>query len=102
MIGTAKNTFTPGHTTTRSMISTILYRIEGEPSIQRSGAFLDVSLNQYYTNAVAWAAENGIACGCGDGNFGPNDPITREQMAAMLYRYAQFKGMISVKPGCFL
>lgn len=88
MAGTSAYTFTPGGATTRGMIVTILYRMEGQPSIAgESGAFADVPAGQYYTDAVAWAAKNGIVSGYTNGNFGPNDPITREQMAAILYRY---------------
>jgi len=74
------------------MIVTILHRLEGEPSSQESTAFLDIPLDAWYADAVAWAAEHGIVVGYSDTAFGPNDPITREQMAAILYRYAQYKG----------
>ena len=96
MSGTSSTTFSPSVTTTRGMIVTILHRLEGAPSSQESVAFLDVPADQYYADAVAWAAENGIVGGYGNGKFGPNDPITREQMAAILYRYAQYKGMTAV------
>ena len=92
MNGTTSTTFAPGSTTSRAMIVTILHRIEGLPSIQESGAFLDVPLDAWYADAVAWAAEHGIVEGYSDTAFGPNDPITREQLAAILYRYAQYKG----------
>ena len=92
MNGTTSTTFAPGLTTSRAMIVTILHRIEGLPSIQESSAFLDVPLDAWYADAVAWAAEHGIVEGYSDTAFGPNDPITREQMAAILYRYAQYKG----------
>ncbi len=90
MNGTADTLFGPQISTTRGMIATILYRLEGEPE---SGAstFTDVAVGQYYYNAIAWAAENGIVTGYGDGTFGPDDSITREQMAAILYRYAGYK-----------
>ena len=91
MSGTAANRFSPNQTTTRGMIVTILYRMEGEPSTTGT-AFSDVAKGQWYTDAVAWANTNGIVTGYGGGIFGPNDAITREQMAAILYRYAQHKG----------
>lgn len=90
MSGTAVNTFSPNQTTTRGMIVTILHRMEGEPSTTGT-TFSDVTKGQWYTNAVAWASANGIVTGYGTGAFGPNDTITREQLATILYRYAQFK-----------
>ena len=92
MSGTSANTFSPASTTTRGMIVTILYRMAGSPAASGSSAFTDVTAGAYYSNAVAWASANGIVDGYGDGRFGPNDTITREQMAAILYRYAQRKG----------
>ncbi len=91
MAGTDTTIFSPNVTTTRAMIVTILHRLDGNPNATASN-FIDVEQNQYYTNAVAWASANGIVSGYGNGNFGPNDTITREQMAAILYRYAQYKG----------
>ena len=90
MAGTSDTTFSPNETTTRGMIVTILYRLEGEPAAVASN-FQDVPAGQYYADAVAWASANGIVSGYGDGLFGPNDTITREQMASILYRYAQYK-----------
>ena len=90
MNGTGKNTFGPQLTTTRGMIVTVLYRLEKEPAAS-AASFTDVASGEYYTNAVAWANANGIVSGYGNGKFGPNDTITREQLAAILYRYAQFK-----------
>ena len=75
------------------MIVTILYRLENEPEITAENPFSDVEDGKWYTDAVIWAAENKIVDGYGNGKFGPNDPITREQLAAILYRYAQFKGV---------
>lgn len=91
MAGTATNAFSPDMTTTRGMIVTILHRLDNTP-VAAPSHFTDVAENQYYTNAVAWASANGIVSGYGNGNFGPNDIITREQMASILYRYAQYKG----------
>ena len=82
--------FSPDMTTTRGMIVTILHRLDGKPTAPVSN-FTDIEQNQYYTEAVAWASANGIVSGYGNGNFGPNDTITREQMASILYRYAQYK-----------
>ncbi|MCD8048574.1 MAG: S-layer homology domain-containing protein [Clostridia bacterium] len=91
MNGTGDTTFEPNTTTTRAMIVTVLYRLEGEPTSGTS-QFADVASGDWYANAVAWAAENGIVLGCGDGTFGANDVITREQTATILYRYADYKG----------
>ena len=91
MNGISSTQFNPNGTTTRGMIATILYRLEGEPEAPACD-FTDVAAGQYYTDAVAWAAENHLVNGYGDGTFGPNDNITREQMSALLYRYAEFKG----------
>lgn len=91
MSGTGDTTFSPDTTTTRGMIVTILHRMEGKPSAAGE-KFVDVAAGQYYADAVAWASANGIVSGYGNNLFGPNDPITREQMAAILYRYVQHKG----------
>lgn len=98
MNGTSNNTFTPNGNITRGQIVTILWRQEGSPAASNS-SFDDVASSAYYAKAVAWAAENGIVGGYGNGKFGPNDPITREQLAAILYRYAQFKGMDTTQGG---
>ncbi len=90
MEGTSDTTFEPNTTTSRGMVVTILYRLEGTPSAASSG-FPDVAAGQWYTDAVSWAATNGIVTGYDNGNFGPNDMITREQMATILYRYAGYK-----------
>lgn len=92
MVGTGADTFAPDATTTRAMVVTILYRLEGEPAVTKDIKFGDVPAGTWYTDAVNWAAANGIVNGYGDGKFGPDDTITREQMAAILYRYASYKG----------
>lgn len=92
MTGTSATTFAPDMTTTRSMVATILWRLEGSPVVDYAMTFTDVDSSTWYTEAVRWAASEGIITGYGNGNFGPNDSITREQMATMLYRYAQYKG----------
>lgn len=92
MAGTAADVFAPNATTTRAMIVTILYRLEGSPAVTGTNAFVDVPAGQWYTDAVNWAAVNQIVKGTSATTFAPNDSITREQMAAILYRYAQYKG----------
>lgn len=91
MSGTDPELFSPNVTTTRGMIVTILYRLEGRPAAT-AAPFLDVPASQYYAPAVAWASDSGIVSGYGEGLFGPEDPISREQMASILYRYARYKG----------
>ncbi len=93
MNGTGGSRFSPAMTTTRGMIVTILWRLEGEPYADYTGTLSDVPDGMYYAPAVDWAAANGILNGYGSGRFGPDDPITREQMAAILWRYAQYKGV---------
>lgn len=91
MNGTSRNTFGPNLAITRGMIVTILYRMEGEPAITKDCPFTDVKSGSYYEKGVSWASENDIVSGYGNGMFGPNDEITREQLAAILFRYAQHK-----------
>ena len=90
MNGTGNDEFTPNANTTRGMIVTILYRLEGSPEVSMS-TFTDVANTEYYAKAVAWAEKNGIVNGYGEGKFGPNDVITREQLAAIMYRYSNYK-----------
>ena len=92
MNGTSSNVFSPNATTTRGMIVTMLYRLEGEPRVSGTSTFDDVANGMYYADAIVWAAGNDIVTGYDETTFGPNDAITREQMAAILYRYAQYKG----------
>ena len=89
--GTSENTFSPNMAMTRSMLVTVLYRMDGSPVVTAANTFTDVEAGQWYTDAVIWANASGIVTGYGEGKFGTNDPITREQMAAILYRYAQTK-----------
>lgn len=91
MQGVSETRFDPYGTLTRAMVVTILYRLEGEPEAAPS-AFLDVAAGQWYTDAIGWAAANEVVEGYDDERFGPMDPVTREQLAAILYRYAQYKG----------
>ena len=96
MTGVSADRFAPASTTTRGMIVTILYRLENEPAVSGGSAFTDVENGAWYADAVAWAAANDIVNGTSATTFAPNSPITREQMATMLYRFAQYKGMDAV------
>lgn len=91
MNGVSETSFAPNDTTNRAMIVTMLYRLEGEPDAAAS-AFTDVAAGSYYADAVAWAQATGIVTGISDTVFAPDNSITREQLAAILYRYASFKG----------
>ena len=91
MNGVGDTLFAPNGTTNRAMIVTILHRLEGTPGGE-TASFQDVADGQWYSEAVGWAAANGIVTGYSADTFGPMNPITREQMAAILYRYAQYKG----------
>jgi hypothetical protein len=90
--GTGGGRFSPEAAMTRAMLVTVLYRLEGSPAVSGTNPFADVEDGQWYTDAVVWANQNGIVTGYGDGLFGTNDNITREQLAAILYRYAEYKG----------
>ena len=90
MNGTGNDEFSPNISTTRGMIVIILYRLEGSPEVENS-TFTDVANTEYYAKAVAWGEANGIVKGYGEGIFGPNDIITREQLAAIMYRYSNYK-----------
>ena len=76
---------------TRAMLVTVLYRLEGKPTVRGRSGFSDVVVNSYYEDAVTWAADNGIVNGTGTTTFSPDTNVTREQLAAILYRYAQYK-----------
>ena len=89
--GTSAVTFSPNASMTRAMLVTVLYRLEGEPAVNGRSGFVDVTRNSYYEDAVTWAADNDIVKGTGNSTFSPNANVTREQMAAILYRYAQYK-----------
>ena len=92
MLGMSDTVFGADQPLTRGMIVTVLYRLESEPKVMGTQFFKDVAPDAWYAEAVGWAAERGIVFGYGNGVFGPQDDITREQLAAILYRYAQFKG----------
>ena len=89
MNGVSDDSFDPQGNLTRAAIVTVLYRLEGSPMTAASNEFYDVPAGQWYSDAVAWAVKYGITNGYGDGRFGPNDPITREQLATFLHRYAK-------------
>lgn len=91
MIGTDTDRFSPNGVTSRAMIATVLWRMAGSPVVFDALSFADVADGTWYTEAVRWASAAGIVDGYGDGAFGPDDAVTREQLAAMLYRYAQFR-----------
>ena len=92
MAGTSATTFAPDVTTSRAMIATILWRMAGSPVVNYAMDYTDVAQGQWYSEAIRWAASEGIVGGYGNGLFGSNDPITREQFAVMLYRFAQEQG----------
>ena len=87
MSGTTDTTFSPNSTMTRAMLAAVLYRAAGSPAVTGGASFTDVADNAYYHDAAGWASANGIISGYGNGLFGSNDPLTREQLAAILWRY---------------
>ena len=91
--GIAPGKFAPDDTMTRAMLVTVLWRLDGEQSPLKAADFTDVSAKQWYAQAVAWASENGIVNGVGNGRFDPDGTVTREQIATILHRYAVFKGV---------
>ena len=93
MQGVSATRFGPHLTATRAMMATILWRMEGSPAPTAEARFTDVRSGQWYSEAVAWTAQSGVYTGYADGSFRPNDSITREQLAAILYRYAKYKGV---------
>ena len=101
MTGTDSTHFQPNAVITRGMIVAMLWRMEDQPEASRVAAFSDVAESAYYADAVAWADEIGLVKGYANGTFGASDPITREQLAAILYRYAVYKG-IDVSNACEL
>lgn len=88
--GTSENTFSPDVPMTRGMLAVVLYSLEGKPDASSAtGLFTDVAKGSYYEKAIGWAVENGVLSGYGDGRMGPNDPVTREQLATMLWKYVE-------------
>lgn len=96
MTGTSATTFAPNETMNRAMIVTVLYRLEKSPAVTGASKFTDVPAGQWYSDAVAWAAANKIVNGYDETTFGPMNAVTREQMAAILFRYEQVKGLENV------
>ena len=92
MLGTSKTLFSPHGTVTRGMMATILWRMEGSLAPKDENSFTDVEAGRWYANAITWTTENGIFAGYSKDKFGPDDPITREQLTAIFYRYADYKG----------
>ena len=92
MLGASKALFSAHGTATRGMMATILWRMEGSPVPKGKNSFTDVEAGKWYADAITWTAENSIFAGYGKDKFGPDDPITREQLAAIFYRYADYKG----------
>lgn len=93
MNGVSNTLFEPMGDLTRAMLVTILYRMDGQRPVWITMPFTDLDPNAYYINAVRWASANGLVNGYGDGRFGPNDPLTREQMAIILYNYTRYRGV---------
>ena len=93
MNGTTATTFAPNVNLNRAMMAAVLYNMEGQPDCDKSGLFSDVADGKWYTDAVNWAASNNIVSGMPDGTYAPDQALTREQMASILYRYAEYKGI---------
>ncbi len=93
MNGVGDKIFAPNATLTRAMLVTVLHRLEGEPVANSACPFEDINMGAYYAEPVIWAQQNGIVNGISETAFAPNNKLTREQIAAILYRYAQYKGM---------
>jgi len=96
MNGTSEDAFSPDGKVTRAMLVTVLYRNEGEPATNRSIPFADIDMASYYADAVIWAKQNRIVNGVTETEFAPDDYITREQIASIMFRYAQYKGVNAV------
>jgi hypothetical protein len=90
--GYGNDIFDPNDDMTRAMFTALLHRLEGNPAPSDSGRFTDVAHGRWYHNSVQWAAEQGLVSGVGDNNFAPDRALSRQEMAAMLYRYSNFKG----------
>lgn len=102
MSGTSATTFAPYANTTRAQIAVIFYRMEGSPAVEGKNNFTDVEYGPgtaWFYDAVTWVQQNGIMGGYGNGKFGPDDSVTREQLASIFYRYAQYKGYDTTQGG---
>jgi hypothetical protein len=93
MAGTGSGNFSPDITMSRAMLVTVLYRLEGNPIVTVNNPFTDVNNDEWYSDAILWASENNIVNGYDNGVFGPDDPVSREQAIAILYRFAQYNGL---------
>ena len=92
MKGESETAFAPELATSRAMIATILYRLAGSPAVDGEASYTDIADGAWYADAIRWAEVNNVVSGYADGSFGPNDNITREQLASILYRYAAANG----------
>lgn len=99
MSGMSEDIFAPNTPLTREMLAVVLYNVEGQPESTGVNPFTDVKADMWYTDAILWANANGIVAGYDNGAYGVGDLITREQFAAILYRYAQFKGYDTTQGG---
>ena len=99
MQGVSATLFAPDQSTSRGMIVSILYRLEGSPAVSGSAAFTDVTGDTWCASAVVWASANGIVNGFTDGSFRPDQAVSRQEIAAFLYRYAQYKGYDTTRGG---
>ena len=97
--GTGEDTFSPSSDMTRAMLVTVLWRLAGSPEVSAASKFTDVQPGAWYSGAVSWANERGIVTGYDEKTFGTNDSVTRQQMATILYRYAQSRGIAGTKTG---
>jgi len=97
--GVEPTTFAPNTAMTRAMLVTVLYRAAGSPEVTVSTNFTDLNVGDYYYSAVVWANSNGIVNGVDDTHFAPDSPVTRQQIAAILYRYAKFTGNLVENQG---
>ncbi|MBQ7605403.1 MAG: S-layer homology domain-containing protein [Firmicutes bacterium] len=95
MQGMGEGKFEPNTGTTRAQLAQILYSMEGKPAFDSENGYRDVKSGMWFATAVGWASSKGIVGGYGDGKFGPNDKLTREQLVSILYRYAKFKGLVT-------
>ena len=94
--GTSDTQFSPDAPMTRAMLVTVLHRLEGKTAPKKAAAFADVPAGQWYSDAIAWASENGIVNGYGADTFGTNDSISRQDMVTILYRYLKYKGITPI------
>ena len=99
MAGTGNGRFEPNRIVTRAMVAQILYAAENRPGVSSGSRFSDVRAGEWYADAINWAAQNNMVAGYGDGRFGPNDSVTREQLVSIMYQYAKKKGFNTSESG---